>query len=88
MAKPSGQMADKRLRQFDQPVCYASRVHDVGSHQEKRHGEQHKGVIGFEHLIHQQKRGQPILDDEDRNAGKAEGKSHRYPQNYQNAEIR
>ena len=79
-------MADQCPSQFYQPVGDSSRIHDIGGHQKKRHGEQNEGVIGLEHLVHQQKRGQLVVDHEHRNASQSQGKGHRNPHNYENAE--
>ena len=84
MPEPARQMTDQRPGQLHQTVGDAGRIHDIGSHQKKRHGQQHEGIVGLEHLVHQQKRGQPIIEHKNRDAGQAKGKGYRDAQNHQN----
>jgi len=80
------QVADQGLRETHQAIGDAGGVHEVGGKQEEGDGQQDEGVVGLEHLRQQNKRGQPIVDEEDGDAGKPKGERHRHTQDHQHAE--
>ena len=53
---------------------------------EERHREQDERVVGVEGLLHQVLRREPVLDDEDRQAGEAERERDRHAQREQREE--
>ena len=83
MAKAARQMSDHGLGQANQTVGDACSVHEIGGEQEERNRQQHEGVVGFEHLGEEHEGRQPIIDEEDGNAGETEREGHRNPQDDQ-----
>jgi hypothetical protein len=75
-----------RAGEIDQPVGDPGPVHQVGGEQEERHGQEHEGVVALEHLAQEQDRGQPVVDEEDRDDREAEREGDRHPEDDEDAE--
>ncbi len=76
-------MPDHRAREQHEPVGGAANIHEICGEQKERHSEQNEGIIGVEGLLHQRHGVQARLDDEDRQAGEAEGECDRHTQEQQ-----
>ena len=86
VAEAAGKVADQRARQADQLFGDARRVHQVRREHEKRNRQQQERVVRLQHLVQQQERRQPVVDEEDRHAGEPERECHRHAQDDQRGE--
>ncbi len=86
VAQSTRQVADQGAREVDQLLRDAGRIHQVGSEHEERHRQQQERVVGLQHLVEQQERRQPVVDEEHRDAGQAERERDRHPQRSADAE--
>ncbi len=72
--------AGEHTGQIDELVGDLAGVHQVGGQQKEWHGQKDEGIIGLEHTVQQDERGQPQVHHHDGHGGEAERKGDGHAQ--------